>query len=455
MEEGFQWSRPGSLVLYVVFFLSAAAVSQANIGEFDEYWRQRKLQASAAAKAAYRPDPLEVTNSFNSAVHRSVKREESSSRREMMGEKKEKMKKASKFAGPCKATNPIDRCWRCRKDWATDRKRLARCAQGFGRNTTGGLDGKFYVVVDGTDDDVLNPRPGTLRWAVIQKEPLWITFSKTMIIKLKEELLVGSDKTIDGRGAQVRIATGAQVTIQYSRNVIIHNIHVNDIVASNLKGGDIRDSPDHFGFRTASDGDGISVFGSTNVWLDHLSLSNCQDGLIDVIAESTGVTISNCHMTNHNDVMLFGSSDNQPKDQIMQITVAFNHFGRGLVQRMPRCRWGFFHVVNNDYTHWLMYAIGGSKNPTIISQGNRYIAPPNLAAKEVTKHLDAPESEWKNWVWHSEDDLFMEGAYFTVTGGDITREFNKKDLVKPKPASYVTRLTRFAGSIPCRAGKAC
>lgn len=81
--------------------------------------------------------------------------------------------------------------------------------------------------------------------------------------------------------------------------------------------------------------------------------------------------------------MLFGASDSYEGDKIMQVTLAFNHFGRGLVQRMPRCRWGFFHVVNNDYTHWLMYAIGGSSNPTIISQGNRFIAPFNNAAKEV------------------------------------------------------------------------
>lgn len=81
--------------------------------------------------------------------------------------------------------------------------------------------------------------------------------------------------------------------------------------------------------------------------------------------------------------MLFGASDSFAGDAIMQITVAFNHFGKGLVQRMPRCRWGFIHVVNNDYTHWLMYAIGGSSHPTIISQGNRFIAPPNHAAKEV------------------------------------------------------------------------
>jgi pectate lyase len=82
-------------------------------------------------------------------------------------------------------------------------------------------------------------------------------------------------------------------------------------------------------------------------------------------------------------VMLFGASDSYSGDSIMQITVAFNHFGRGLVQRMPRCRWGFFHVVNNDYTHWMMYAIGGSHNPTIVSQGNRFIAPNNTFAKEV------------------------------------------------------------------------
>ena len=86
-------------------------------------------------------------------------------------------------------------------------------------------------------------------------------------------------------------------------------------------------------------------------------------------------------------VMLFGASDTFEGDKKMQVTVAFNHFGRGLVQRMPRCRWGFFHVVNNDYTHWLMYAIGGSQHPTIISQGNRFIAPPNVAAKEVINLL--------------------------------------------------------------------
>lgn len=81
--------------------------------------------------------------------------------------------------------------------------------------------------------------------------------------------------------------------------------------------------------------------------------------------------------------MLFGGTNKDVIDKKMQITVAFNHFGKRLKQRMPRVRFGLVHVVNNDYTHWEMYAIGGNMNPTIISQGNRFIAPPIEDSKQV------------------------------------------------------------------------
>ncbi|WVZ77350.1 hypothetical protein U9M48_025228 [Paspalum notatum var. saurae] len=442
------WSRPGSLLVLAVAFLVSAAVSRAHIGDFDEHWQRRKELAEASARSTYKHDPYNVTNSFNADVHRATATSSSQLRREM-GEKKSHKKKKE---GPCRATNPIDKCWRCRRDWATDRQRLARCARGFGHLATGGLGGKIYVVTDPTDADAANPRPGTLRWGAIQTGPLWITFAKSMIIQLSQELLVSSDKTIDGRGAQVHIANGGGITVQFARNVIIHNLHVHDV--KHTPGGMMRDSPTHMGPRTRADGDGISLFGAVDVWVDHISMANCEDGLVDAVQGSTGVTISNCHFTNHNDVMLFGASDSYPQDKVMQITVAFNHFGRGLVQRMPRCRWGFFHVVNNDYTHWLMYAIGGGDAPVIISQGNRYIAPPNMAAKVITRHY-AEEAVWKNWVWHTEDDLFMNGAIFEPSGGPIPRKINKKEWVKPKSGTYVTRLTRFAGTLACRPGSPC
>ncbi|XWS44276.1 hypothetical protein CRYUN_Cryun15aG0030900 [Craigia yunnanensis] len=451
--------------LRLVFFFSFATLIPslwANIVEFDEFWKQREEEAWKKTLEAYEPIPENITSNLNYNVNKALVKTISnktmefesvstnSTRRNLRGNHEK-----NKYNGPCMATNPIDRCWRCKKNWAKNRKKLANCALGFGHKTQGGKAGRYYLVTHSSDNNVLSPKPGTLRHAVIQKQPLWIIFARDMNIKLSQELIVQSKKTIDGRGANVHIAYGAGITLQFVDNVIIHGLHIHHIVKS--PGGLIRDSVEHYGYRTVGDGDGVSVFGSTNIWLDHLSMSECQDGLIDAIQGSTAITISNCHFTHHNDVILLGASDTFSKDKLMQVTVAFNHFGKELIQRMPRCRWGFFHVVNNDYTHWKMYAIGGSMHPTIISQGNRFIAPDDHKAKEITNRNYAPESEWRKWVWRSEGDLFMNGAYFRTSGPSSPPhlKFNKWQMIKAKPASFVRRLTRFAGALNCKKGAKC
>ncbi|PPD92474.1 hypothetical protein GOBAR_DD10572 [Gossypium barbadense] len=209
----------------------------------------------------------------------------------------------------------------------------------------------------------------------------------------------------------------------------------------------VRSSPSHYGWRTMADGDGISIFGSSHIWIDHNSLSNCADGLIDAVMGSTAITISNNYFTHHNEVMLLGHSDSYVRDKQMQVTIAYNHFGEGLIQRMPRCRHGYFHVVNNDYTHWEMYAIGGSANPTINSQGNRYLAPVNPFAKEVTKRVDTYSDEWKHWNWRSEGDLLLNGAYFTPSA--------RASSLSAKSSFLVGTLTSNAGALACRPGRMC
>ncbi|KAH1111822.1 hypothetical protein AAZX31_04G158200 [Glycine max] len=429
-----------SLLFFYVICLAIFPTLNANIGHFDHVWHRRLKEAREAAKQAYKPNPMKVTAEFNTHVIRAM-RGSNNSRRGL----------SNQYDGPCKATNPIDKCWRCDPNWEKNRKRLADCALGFGHGTTGGKDGKIYVVNDSSDNDLVNPKPGTLRHAAIQREPLWIIFDRNMNIKLHAELMLTDNKTIDARGANVHISEGAQITLQYVKNIIIHGLHIHDI--KKCSGGLIRDSMDHYGVRAMSDGDAISVFGSTYVWIDHVSFTNCDDGLIDVVSASTAVTISNCHLTKHNDVLLFGASDSYSGDKIMQVTLAFNHFGKGLIQRMPRCRWGFFHIVNNDYTHWLMYAIGGSQQPTIISQGNRFIAPNDRNAKEVTKRDYAPESVWKNWNWRSEGDLLMNGAFFVQSGKNVAK--NPKAEIIAKPGKAVSSLTRFAGPLKCEVNKSC
>ncbi|GFP96204.1 probable pectate lyase 15, partial [Phtheirospermum japonicum] len=338
--------------------------------------------------------------------------------------------------------NPIDDCTMTTTNWQMDRKALASCSLGFGRDATGGLNGRFYVVNYSSDHDPVNPKPGTIRHAVIQDEPLWIVFKRSMTIKLKQELIMNSFKTIDGRGVTLTIAGGACLTLQYVSHIIIHNVEIHGC------------KPTGNAMRTIADGDGISIFGSSHIWIDHVSLSNCADGLIDAIMGSTAITISNCLFTHHNEVMLLGHSDAYIKDKIMQVTIAFNHFGEGLVQRMPRCRHGYFHVVNNDYTHWEMYAIGGSAEPTINSQGNRYTAPSNRFAKEVTKRI-ASENTWKHWAWKSTGDMLLNGAYFTASGAKASSSYARASSTIAKTATMVGPMTAGAGVKPCQRGHGC
>lgn len=343
----------------------------------------------------------------------------------------------------CLTGNPIDDCWKCDPNWANNRQRLADCAIGFGQAAMGGKGGQIYVVTDSSDHDAANPTPGTLRHAVIQDEPLWIIFAANMQIKLKHELIVNSFKTIDGRGANVEITGGGCITLQYISNVIIHNIHIYNCVPSGNT--NIRSSPTHVGWRGECDGDGISIFSSRNIWIDHCALSHCTDGLIDAIMGSTAITISNSFFTHHNEVMLLGHDDKYLPDSGMQVTIAFNHFGVGLVQRMPRCRRGYIHVVNNDFTEWKMYAIGGSANPTINSQGNRYIAPPDPDAKEVTKRVDTDEKDWNDWNWRTDGDMMVNGAFFVPSGEGLSAQYARASSLEPKSSGLIDQLTLNSG----------
>ncbi|XP_054778110.1 putative pectate lyase 2 [Prosopis cineraria] len=348
--------------------------------------------------------------------------------------------------------NTIDSCWRGKSNWASNRKALADCAVGFGKDATGGKFGAIYEVTDASDDPV-NPKPGTLRYGVIQTRPLWIIFARDMVVTFKNELIVNSYKTIDGRGSKVEIAYGPCITIQGVSHVIIHGISIHDCKPG--KAGMVRNSEEHVGQRGGSDGDGISIFASSHVWIDHCFLARCTDGLIDLIHASTSVTISNNYFTQHDKVMLLGHSDEYTADRIMKVTVAFNRFANGLVERMPRVRFGYAHVANNQYEEWIQYAIGGSADPTILSEGNYFIAPNNATAKQVTKR-ETSDKSWNKWKWRTYKDEFRNGAYFVPSGfGSCAPYYAASQSFIAVTASLVPHLTLNAGPLHCVLGKAC
>ncbi|KAL5975419.1 hypothetical protein ACLOJK_019741 [Asimina triloba] len=350
-----------------------------------------------------------------------------------------------------KVMNKIDACWRSDPDWASNRRRLADCSVGFGQAAVGGKFGAFYLVTDPSDDPI-NPKPGTLRYGAIQTQPLWIIFQRDMLITLKNELIMNSFKTIDGRGAKVLIANGPCITVQGVSNVIIHGLILHDCRPG--APGLVRSTPTHLGRRRGSDGDAISIFASSNIWVDHCSLSHSADGLIDVIHGSTAVTISNNYFFDHDKVMLLGHKDNYAPDKIMKVTVVLNHFGPGCVERMPRVRTGYAHVANNRYDDWKMYAIGGSSNPTILSEGNYFDASNNQASKQVTKREAG--GGWKDWKWRSTNDVFVNGAFFVPSDrGSAAPAYTPAQSFTAAPGSMVLILTAAAGPLQCAPKKQC
>ncbi|MBA0867007.1 hypothetical protein Goshw_026409 [Gossypium schwendimanii] len=112
-----------------------------------------------------------------------------------------------------------------------NRKKLADRAPGFARGTTGGKGGEFYVVTE-LIDKAVDPKLGTLHHT-----------------------------TIDARGANVEICNGASITVQFVKNVVIHDLQICNIIPA--KGGMIKDGENHHGLWGASDGDGVSLFGAT------------------------------------------------------------------------------------------------------------------------------------------------------------------------------------------------
>lgn len=348
--------------------------------------------------------------------------------------------------------NRIDSCWRNDPHWAENRMHLADCAIGYGYNAMGGKGGSIYVVTDPSDDPV-NPRPGTLRYGVVQLRPLWIIFQSDMTITLQNELIMTSYKTLDGRGARVQIAHGPCITIQFVDHVIIHGLSIHHCIPG--KAGRVMSSTAHVGQRQGSDGDAVSLFGATNIWIDHNFFAQCADGLIDAIHGSTAITISNNLFTDHDKVILLGHSDSYSADKIMRVTLVYNHFGPGLIQRMPRCRFGYFHVANNRYTQWGMYAIGASANPTIKSEGNYYVAPNDRRFKQVVKLEGARKTSSSNWK--SIGDMFLNGAYF----GELGTSTYKPSYLVPQenfgiqPATLVPSLTANAGPLNCKGYSMC
>lgn len=144
--------------------------------------------------------------------------------------------------------------------------------------------------------------------------------------------------------------------------------------------------------------DGIGIVTSSNIWIDHLTLSDGDhpdsdepivfgkrvqrhDGLIDITEGSDGITLSFNKFLNHDKTHLIGNNDAGnlgPGDTgKLHVTMYGNHYFNS-IQRSPRVRFGEVHVFNNFFegvssgSEKITYYFGMGINSTILSERNAF-----------------------------------------------------------------------------------
>ncbi|MGW0498167.1 pectate lyase family protein [Streptomyces sp. NPDC003007] len=170
-----------------------------------------------------------------------------------------------------------------------------------------------------------------------------------------------------------------------------------------------------------SEYDGVVVYGSTHVWVDHNTLTDGRhpdsslpkyfgkvfqqhDGLLDIVRGANYVTVSWNSFEDHDKTMLIGNSDSAAADDAgkLKVTLHHNRF-EGIVERAPRVRFGQVDSYNNHFVvtkdQPFGYVFGIGIESRLHATDNAFsLAKGVSAAKILKKWKEAPLTAENNWV---------------------------------------------------------
>jgi pectate lyase len=211
------------------------------------------------------------------------------------------------------------------------------------------------------------------------------------------ELKIGSNKTLVGIGDNITISGGIAIKGDKNAavsNVILRNIHVN--------GG------------TASSDDAVTLQYAHHVWIDHCDIYDGPDGSLDMTHAINWVTVSwtkvrytdkyhnaaGEEVAEHRFASLIGHSDNNASEDTNRIKVTFHHdwWAEGVLERMPRVRFGQVHVYNNYFgSAGNHYCVRAGAHAAVLLESNYFdgVASPhqfNSADDQKTANITARDN---------------------------------------------------------------
>lgn len=207
--------------------------------------------------------------------------------------------------------------------------------------------------------------------------------------------------------------------ISRSQNIIIQNLHLIGPGAVDISGADL-----------------LNLSRCEHVWVDHCEFVDGVDGNFDINTFSDLITVSYCHFHytertfDHANTNLVGSNDNAKSngEDALNITFAYNHWGKGCNQRMPMARFGTIHVLNNYYdcagNHG---AINPRRGCEMLIEGNYF--------DHGVKRIFSASDDAKAFVFC--DNYYAEPFRQPTDRGTVTVPYKYKRLPVHKVASMV------------------
>ncbi len=198
----------------------------------------------------------------------------------------------------------------------------------------------YIIVEDSTDvDSAGNAKttaeiaPGSLRECAYKEGPTWILFAKDGTYNLEAPLRLGSDKTFDGRGRDIRIA-GMGILTEESSNLIFENLTFTAPAITALETTSRR---------------ALSIHNGTHhVWVDHCAFEEYPLVELDVKRGSHDITISWSRFENAQTGVLFGLEGDIIMDSAQSLTMHHNYFA-GLSDDGVLGHNGVLHAYNNFF----------------------------------------------------------------------------------------------------------
>ena len=326
-----------------------------------------------------------------------------------------------------------------------DRDLLLAQRNGFAQRVTGGDAGDTYVVTSTADTKTR----GTLRYALMRPEPLWIVFDKALgpnvTIALTSKLKPLANKTVDGRGVNVRITGSYDINIKglgVANQIWCYIERVVSPVTAPLGG--------IHGFTIDGVPNKGDVGGLDLIWLHHITFGQTGDSVLSIgkaaSSRPSRLTIDWCRFGLQPDVDAWlyaynartlgqdNSAENgksaavglDPQDgqwpDAIQATWHHNHF-EGAVQRIIKVQRARAHFYNNLVDRWAQ--------PPLVVQPNDAKNHPDAVAYANTYQSGAKQSTIRPNYNSSATEIANDGELLSQNNVYVPYALNEEHLLSP------------------------